>query len=295
MEPQCVYENRRCVNCGFGEWPIVETVKLKGEYRAEICHMLILYVLQGRVDVSYGVTDNYPVTKGDLMLFPPGVRLEIKQRSEKAAELVFVKVMNRITLCDKYVFGDLTNVIVNTDELRHSHLEATPVMKAYMELMADNLSGRLKCYKFMEMKVMELFHYLRAFYSAEELAEFTQPLLSPNAQFMYFIWMNHRFVRNVADFAKLANCSLSAFKIKFRNVTGMSPSQWMNQQRAKNVFHEISAGEKSLKEISEEYYFSSVSHLGTFCRKNFGKSPGTLKPGKRTPVRRARKVREEVA
>lgn len=294
MEPQCVYQNRACVNCGLGEWPIIEVIKPAEDFRMEVGHMLILYVKRGRVDVTYGMTDNYPLTQGDIMLFPPGIRLDIKI-VEEGLEMMMIKIMSRITLCDKYVFGDLTNYIINVDELRHSHLEATPMIRSFMEVLADNLSGRLRCYKYMELKIMELFHYLRAYYSSDELAEFSQPLLSPNAQFMYFIWSNHRAVRNVADFAKLANCSLSAFKLKFRHVTGTSPSQWLNKQRAQNVFHEIATGEKSLKEISEEYHFSSVSHLGTFCRKNFGKSPGMLKPDKEFPEKKVRKVREEVA
>jgi AraC-like DNA-binding protein len=133
----------------------------------------------------------------------------------------------------------------------------------------------------MENNMQELFFYLRAYYGDDELAGFNLPLLGHNAKFMSFIWDNYRNVHNVIEFAQLANCSLTAFKVKFKKVTGMSPSQWLLEQKIRNIYHEITCGQKSLKEISHEYHFSSVSHLGTFCRKNFGSSPGNLKPGKK--------------
>lgn len=280
MEPLCVYENRKCVNYGFEDWPLIEVIQPDGDYEKNVTHMAIMYVMEGNVGVSFGTTEDYPMTKGCFMLFPPGIKLSVAAKDGDKPKLIIIKVIKRLVLCDKYVFGNLAGR-VDIASVRHTHLEANPMIRLYMELLAENVTGRLQCFRFMDIKILELFHYLRAYYRPEELARFTHPLMSPNAQFMYFVWNNYRQVRNVNQFAKLANCSLSAFKVKFKNVTGMSPSMWLTKQKAQNVFHEISTGEKSLKEISEEYHFSSVSHLGTFCRKNFGQSPGTLKPGKR--------------
>jgi AraC-like DNA-binding protein len=81
----------------------------------------------------------------------------------------------------------------------------------------------------------------------------------------------------VKEFAALANSSLTAFNEKFKKLTGMPPSKWLTGQKAQNVYHDIRSGRKSLKEISYEYQFSSVSHLGSFCKKNFGTSPKKLK------------------
>jgi AraC-like DNA-binding protein len=132
----------------------------------------------------------------------------------------------------------------------------------------------------MAMKGQELFFYRRADSPDDELARFNLPLLGSNAQFMNFVWQRYREVRSVKQFARMANSSESAFKIKFKKITGKPPSKWLEEQKIRNVYHEISCGQKTLKEIGQEYHFASVSHLGTFCRKHFGKSPGNLKPGK---------------
>jgi AraC-like DNA-binding protein len=279
MEPLCAHENRKCVNYDHcsEEWPIVEVKSITESFEKEVTHLMIVYVMEGEVNLSYGTVRDYHLSEGEFMIFPPGVRLSVGV-GEQPAKLVALRIKNRVVLCDKYVFGELW-YNVDTSRLRHTHLVAIPMVRIFMELLVDNVTGPLACHSFMETKILELFHYLRAYYDPEELAGFTQPLVSPNAQFMYFIWNNNRKAHNVNEFARMANCSLSAFKVKFKNVTGMAPSQWLALQKAQGVFHDISAGDKSLKQISQEYHFSSVSHLGTFCRKNFGQSPGMLRPG----------------
>jgi AraC-like DNA-binding protein len=255
----------------------VELKSVDKSFEKDVTHLVIVYVMEGEVNLSFGTMRNHTLTEGGLMLFPPGIRLSVKPVGGPA-KLVALKIKNRLVLCDKYVFGEIW-YNVDTTSLQHTHLEAVPMVRVFMEMLVDNITGPLACHRFMELKIVELFHYLRAYYRPEELAGFTQPLVSPNAQFMYFIWNNYRKAHNVNQFARMANCSLSAFKVKFKNVTGMAPSQWLALQKAQGVFHDISAGDKSLKEISQEYHFSSVSHLGTFCRKTFGQSPGNLRPG----------------
>jgi AraC-like DNA-binding protein len=180
--------------------------------------------------------------------------------------------------CDKNALKNLYHD-ADISKLQHTHLESNEMVRLHLDYLAENVTRGLQCMRFMEMKVLELLCYLRADYDKEQLREFNLPLLGADAQFMDFVWGNYRDVHNVTQFAMKANCSLSAFKVKFKKVTGIPASQWLAERKARNVYHEICCGQKSLKEISAEYHFSSVSHLGTFCRKNFGKSPRHMKAG----------------
>jgi AraC-like DNA-binding protein len=209
------------------------------------------------------------------MLFPPGI--SISGGTKKQAKIVVMRIKDyNKSLCDQFTLESLYKDRDMT-LLSHTHLESHPMVKALMELLAEIIEQKLLCVRFMTTKVHELFFYLRVYYSDEELAGFNLPLLSADAQFMGFIWENYRKVRNVKEFARMANSSLPAFKVKFKRITGMPPSQWLEKQKIRNVYHEIVCGRKSLKEISMEFYFSSVSHLGTFCHKHFGKTPGDIK------------------
>jgi AraC-like DNA-binding protein len=289
MEPLCAFENRKCVNCGFEDWPIVEAIELTRKFVKQVNNLTVLYVVKGCVETSFGITASYPLEEGDMMLFPPGTSLACKP-TRPLVKVLMIKVKNNIVLCDKNTVGHFYRYGGGDDVETHTHLRAVPEVRNFMEALMKNIDGPLNCYRYMEIKVVELFHYLRAYYGPEDLAQFMQPLLSPNAQFMYFVWTNYQKVRNVSEFALLANYSLSAFKARFRSTTGLPPSQWMSLQRARNVFHAISSGDKTLKEISEEYHFSSVSHMGTFCRKHFGQSPGTIKPKPRRVTKKAKNV-----
>jgi AraC-like DNA-binding protein len=255
---------------------VIEVVKLTQTVVKPVTYLTVIYVMRGATQVSFGTDGDHRLAQGDIMLFPPGISL-ICRPTQNPTTVIMLKARNRIVLCDRFSLENLHQNL-NEDPPVHTHLEAHPTIRKFMEQLAEDVSGPMRCFQFMEIKITELFFYLRAFYRHDELARFAQPLLSPDSQFMYFIWNNYRKIRNVTQFALLANCSLSAFKVKFKNATGLSPSQWLSKQKARNVFHEISRGEKSLKEISQEYHFSSVSHLGTFCRKNFGQSPGNIKP-----------------
>jgi AraC-like DNA-binding protein len=233
------------------------------------------------VYLSFEKRQNHILTEGDLILFPPGIR--VTGRTDEQTKAVILRVKNDVPLCDKYTLEYLYKGR-DTSKLRHTHLKANPIVKAHMELLAQNIDNGLLCVRYMENNMHDLFFYLRAYYDDDELAGFNLPLLGSNATFMSFIWSNYRKVHNVIEFAKLANSSLTAFKVKFKKVTGRPPSKWLAEQKARNIYHEITCGQKTFKEISHEYHFSSVSHLGTFCRKNFGSSPGNLKPGVKNTV-----------
>jgi AraC-like DNA-binding protein len=270
----CATQHRTCVHYGSDTKPIVEILQSADHFDREINNTFIMYVLHGEVRLSYGTVLDYTLKENDLMLFPPGIRVT-GGTSEKAKVMV-LRIMDYISLCDQYTFESLYQER-NLSQLRHTHLTGTAMVRMQMELLAEIIDQGLLCVRFMTAKVHELFFYLRAYYSDDELAGFNLPLLSADAQFMDFIWQNYRKVHTVEQFARMNNSSLAAFKVKFKRITGMPPSQWLEKQKVRNVYHEICCGQKSLKEVSQQFHFSSASHLGTFCQKHFGKSPGHLK------------------
>jgi AraC-like DNA-binding protein len=263
------------VHYGAGENPIIEVIKSGGRYQRDINHTCIAYILEGETCLSVGEEiRDHVLTSGDIMLFAPGNRISGESRD---ANIMILRIMDYVSaLCDKctvdYLYREL-----DTTGIGHTHLECNKMIRTHLELLAENIEKGLLCVRFMAAKVHELLFYLRVYHSDEELAAFNLPLLSPDARFMEFIWSNYREAPSVKQFAQMSNMSLAAFKNKFKTITGVPPSQWLEKQRVRNVYHEISCGEKTLKEISHEFHFSSVSHLGVFCHKYFDKTPGELK------------------
>lgn len=257
--------------------PIIEVVEQEECLEKDINYIFVLYLLHGVLTITCGTIVDHTLTGGDFMLFPPGSRIHV--RVDTPVRVMLLRVKGDITLCENYT---LENLYCDRDirPLRHTHLESRRIIRSHMESLAENIDNGLRCVRFLEIKMEEFFYYLRAYYSKDELAGFCLPLLSSDARFMNFIWENYRRIRTVEQFARLANSSPSAFKIKFKKITGKSVSRWILEHKARNVYRDICFDKKSLKDITEEYHFASVSHLGAFCRKHFGKSPSRIRPHK---------------
>lgn len=269
--------HRQCENYESDKKPTVEIIQDVESFEKNSTCSFIVYILSGTLSLSCGTVQNHTLSEGDLMLFPPGVTIAGKPK--KTVRTLLLRINDRVSLCDKYTVESLY-LEQGTDRLTHTHLNGNRRIRTYMEDLADNLAGGLRCVRFLTVKTQELFYYLRAYYSKEELAGFYLPLMGFDARFLNFIWSNYRQANNVVQFARMANQSLTKFKTKFKQITGMSPGMWLAEQKARNILHDLHCGQKSQKDLCVEYGFSSPSHLGVFCRKKFGKSPGRLKPGK---------------
>ena len=77
---------------------------------------------------------------------------------------------------------------------------------------------------------------------------------------------------------------VSIFGVKFKEVFGTSPYQWMMSRKSEQIYHKLVYGSESLREISEEFRFGSVQHFNDFCKKRFGMTPGKLRSQKRAEV-----------
>ena len=75
----------------------------------------------------------------------------------------------------------------------------------------------------------------------------------------------------------MTHYSLSGFQKRFKKVFGVSAYHWMKDVRSKSIYHQINSTEKSFKEISDEYGFSSPSHFNDFCKVHFGTTPGRIR------------------
>lgn len=240
----------------------------------------IIYIIKGVIDISFGIMENYRLSEGDIMLFPPENKLT--RQIVSSSRIMILKINENLTLCQKYTLNNLF-FEQNMTNLKHTHLQCNSTIKTFFHLFEENINNQLLCTRFLEGKIEELFYYLRAYYSKEELANFTFPLLSANAQFMIFIWKNYRQAHDVKHFAQLAKSSISVFNQKFKAATGKSAGIWLSEQKKQDIYYEIRSGKKNLKEISGEYHFSSTAHLNTFCKKMFGMTPRQLKLQKNQP------------
>jgi len=155
-------------------------------------------------------------------------------------------------------------------------LSLNKVFTQYLSLMNIYLEENIYSFNFYELKRWEMFFLLHYSYKKEELALFLRCILSNDIQFKKFVVTNFLNAGNVQNLAKIANYSTSGFIKKFKKSFKESPYKWMQKQKAKQISYEINRGIKSLKEISNEYNFSSYQHFSVFCKAQLGAPPTTI-------------------
>lgn len=269
-------EHLSCLNYDNGAKPAAEMITLpKGQtIDVTVNQVVIAFVMKGYIHLRYEDVHGRELIQGQIMLFPAGINVNITSRND--AEIFVMRIRKRIRLCDKL---PLEKLFVQTQQARkeHNHLLINEKVQQYLEHFTACIGDGLRCSQYFDLKTSELFFLLRGYYTKEELAAFFHPLLSTDALFTDFVWQNYRKVRSVKELADMSKYGLSTFKAKFRKVFGIPAMQWMNEQKMRNIYHELNCTTKSLKQITADNHFSSVSHLVLFCRKKLGATPGQIR------------------
>jgi AraC-like DNA-binding protein len=88
-----------------------------------------------------------------------------------------------------------------------------------------------------------------------------------------FMMSNFHFNVPVVKFAELTGRSLAGFKRDFQKTFGMSPRNWLQEQRLSEARHLIEKKKKKPSDIYLDLGFETLSHFSHSFKKKFGKAP----------------------
>ncbi|MFV0419693.1 MAG: helix-turn-helix domain-containing protein [Dysgonomonas sp.] len=278
------HEHLTCVNyegvsTNFNKKPIIEVSELlKGKVRERtLSESKIMLIMKGKFSISYERHINKKVKEGKMLLLPSSSKFIA--RAEEDASIIIFRLRDKVELCDRVGLEQLFNKF-KTPEESFNLLDIKEEVAYFLKGLNQCLTDGLRCRYYFELKMKELFFLLRAYYTKEELARFFYPLLSNDATFSEFVYNNYNKVKTVQDLAALSNYSHSGFIKRFKKAFGMPAYQWMKQQKASRILHEINCTDKTLKEICDEHDFSSLSQFNDFCKSNFGYPPSQIRKNK---------------
>ena len=223
----------------------------------------IVFITSGSCRVSSGTFLNTEIADKKILLFPPGAHFQI-EFMEKST-IIICHATELVRLCE------CTPIEKLLPEKSSGHfspefnmLDINGQIEGFLNEFIKHTNNGLKCIYYSELKNKELFYLLRAYYKKEDLARFFQPLLSNDARFTQFIYKNYRKVNSVQELTELSFYSVSA-------------SEWMREQKAKNIYHELNCSSLTIKELCHKYEFASVSSFNAFCKQHFGLPPGEIR------------------
>lgn len=235
----------------------------------------LVILLQGDIEIRYEIDKYFTPQLGYMFLLPKNKQITTCAR--KATTLLLCSFTNDLKLYSRFSIQQLSHFISESTCQNPYCLKLDIRLQSFFSLLVDCLKEGLGCIHYHQIKRDELFLYLRAGYTKEELALFFYPVLGQNLEFKDFVLMNSRKIFDVKNFALQANMSLSTFNRRFKETFNETAKNWLLLRKQEFVKRDVALSNLSFSEIAEKYKFSSTSYLDTFCKKYFGKTPKEIR------------------
>jgi len=239
----------------------------------------LYFIIKGTLRLSINEHQNVNINSKEFFLLPPSTAFKVEVLDD--IHCIAINFQVQVNFCENFSMTELYNYYDPSLKSQFKTLPFTPEMESFLSLMQIYLKDGINCIHFHEMKKNELFIVLRAYYPKQELAALFQPILNKeDLHFKNFVLEKSLCAKNVQELATMANYSTSGFIKRFSRSFNESPYRWMLQYKADHILHDIYSEETTLKEIYTKYNFSSMSHFISFCKKQYGKTPGKIRKGR---------------
>jgi AraC-type DNA-binding domain-containing proteins len=282
MELLYKYEHVNCLNYESGKDLTAEVVELlPGARWSTLPKMnLFLFLLDGSISFSFGTYENVSIDKGKIIFLPVDYNFACTTKTKST--MLIIRLKDKIRFCDCYrldnLFEQTKNKEIPDAEVDGLNLlDIKDCLSPFLSQLLTIINAGVNCRYYLKMKVKELFYLFRLFYTKEELAMFFKDVLNTTTAFSSHVYMNHHKYTTMGEFAKSMNYTPAGFEKRFKQIFGVPAYKWMVQQRAKKLYHELCIGDSNLKQVAEDFGFSSTSSLNDFCKKHFSKTPGEIR------------------
>jgi len=84
---------------------------------------------------------------------------------------------------------------------------------------------------------------------------------------------NYTYNLTVAEFARIAQRSIAAFKREFREIYHTSPGKWLTKKRLDYAKQLLETSEKKVSEIVDASGFENLTHFSRIFKERYGSSP----------------------
>jgi AraC-like DNA-binding protein len=232
----------------------------------------LLFLKEGEMLISRAEYVERRIRKDECILIPKGTKMLCKALSETVLLVMTFDVLQHV--CDKIMLHSYQSL---RGRIEYDFLP-TPIrypLTSFVELLIAYLKGGIDCEHLHEIKEKEFFLVLRRCYSREEIAYLLFPIIGISG-FKGFVLQNYMKVESVSELADLSGMKRTAFDLKFREVFGMSPRQWMLSQIARHIRYKAMDPDVTIRDIMQEFKFNSATHFCRFCKQQFDCTPGEL-------------------
>ena len=265
-----------------GRLPLFYVLRLrKGEHfsRDRMCSSLLVFVLEGEVEISTGVYVKEFAGEGQMFVVHKGDNGYAK--GLKDAVVLLCSFDSSMALCNGLSLGNATEDYKEpTPEERLSQglprLEIKSMLMTELKLIQHEVESNLLDYRFMEFKRYIIVSMLRTLYNKEELFYMFRCVRNDDFDFRDKVLHFYTCDINAQELCAKMEMSSATFNRRFKRAFGMSCGEWLNSKLQVQVLMDLKTTDLSVKEIAEKYNLTP-NYLTDFCKKFLGDVPGNLR------------------
>jgi len=236
----------------------------------------MVFIMQGSFDILSKKIYNKNIKEGELILIP--IHRTCVMTPLADACVMIMKLDFNIAFCDRLPLDLLLEKHAkNKNDLGIGLLKSNQKITDFIKTISDYVNSDFGCSYYYDLKIREFLFLLRAYHDKKQIFNFFKPMYSGDFTFSSSIYKYLNEVRTVKELAGKLNYSLSGFEKKFKRVFDLSPYQWMQEQKARKIYREVTCTKKTFTDIAFEYDFSSPAHFNDFCKHFFQNTPGGLR------------------
>lgn len=227
----------------------------------------LLFFLEGSVKVRYNEFQDTVFNGGEMIFIPKSADC----RGEALTKCSFIvhAYDAPITFCNK---AELNSVVSHAEHVKFefTSLAISEILHKYLMLLKSYLTLNISCKSMHELKHRELFLIPLALYDKRKLAQLFYPILGKSLDFRSKVMTYYTESRTARELAGFCRYSEGHFNELFVAEFGEPPYKWMQRQKAKHIIGRLEQSEVPLKEIADEFNFTSQSHFNRYCKAQFG-------------------------
>ncbi|MDL2296741.1 helix-turn-helix domain-containing protein [Bacteroidales bacterium OttesenSCG-928-B11] len=275
MKSNCINNQQLCYHYNK-DYPLIE---FHTSSKCEVAEYnpadhVVMFVTQGSLRISLNMYKECVLGTGSFFFHPRNVKSLIESLEDYS--IIIFRFPFNFLLCAQFPLEKLSD----DKQTKQKELQSLPVrgaIKSFLDNVVDLFQDKNYCSYFHELKLKEFLFLIKVYYSEKELQRFFHPILNKDLEFAEKIYANLHKVKTVKDLIEIFNYSYSGFEKRFKRVFGISVYKWLQNERAKLIFHNITCTTKTIASIGYDFGFRSPSHFNDYCKRMFKETPGSLR------------------
>jgi len=257
---------------------MVEIKKFKNFETGQIvfsCNEIIL-IIDGKLLFNRNNEPGEEFFKGRMVCLAAGDTLHYKALIN--SRLLILRIEDGIDLCHRFSFERLCNMkkeVARPENL--VPLEINTSLHSFVQSLVSILDEGMKCKMYFRNGINLFLMMLHTCFSPQQLCQFFYPILTSNTLFSEQVRLNHLKYRTVNELAAALQMSPKQLNRRFNSVFGQAPYEWMQQEKARLIYTEISRSNKPFKEIAQSYGFTLQANFNRFCHTAFAMNPRDIR------------------